>query len=173
VSAEIASFLRGTMALDLMLLVALYLTLTRKPVSADLPARRGLVGLGALAVATQAAHFAEEWATTFYERFPVLLGLEPWSAALWVWFNFSWIGIWGFALLAIGLRLRWRGALFPVWFLAVGCAVNGVAHPLLAVAAGGYFPGLWTSPVAGLVGVLLLGRLGRFTRPSALSLRAA
>ena len=82
-SAEIASFLRGTMALDLMLLVALYLTLTRKPVSADPPARRGLVGLGALAVATQAAHFAEEWATTFTEGCLIERGFNPWISRSW------------------------------------------------------------------------------------------
>jgi hypothetical protein len=39
---------------------------------------------------------------------------------------------------------------------------NGVAHPLLSVATGGYFPGLDTSPVIG-IGVALLSRLWKTT----------
>ncbi len=42
--------------------------------------------------------------------------------------------------------------------------MNGVVHPLLAVASGGYFPGLWSSPLVGIVGVLLLRALGSFSR---------
>ena len=38
---------------------------------------------------------------------------------------------------------------------------NGVAHPLLAVQARAYFPVLSTSPLVGLVGVVLWRRLDR------------
>jgi hypothetical protein len=62
-----------------------------------------------------------------------------------------------------------RVALFPLWFLAIGSAANGVAHPLLAAARGGYFPGLATSPLVGVAGVLLLASLARVTRPDAAS----
>ena len=38
--------------------------------------------------------------------------------------------------------------------------MNGLAHPLLAARTGGYFPGLFSSPLVGVVvGVLLLRRL--------------
>ncbi len=57
-------------------------------------------------------------------------------------------------------------AFFPVWFFAIAAIVNGVAHPLPAVAARGYFPGLITSPVVGVVGVLLWLRLVAVTRSS-------
>jgi hypothetical protein len=40
---------------------------------------------------------------------------------------------------------------------------NGVAHPLLSVATGGYFPGLFTSPVVGGIGLVLLSRLWKAT----------
>lgn len=161
--AELASFLRGTIALDVVLAAALYLTLTRGPVPVEPGLRRRLIGLFALAVAAQGVHFAEEWATGFHERFPGLLGLHPWSIELWAGFNLAWFGIWLLSL--AGLRRGWRPALVPVWFLAVACGLNCVAHPLLALAAGGYFPGLWSSPICGLVGLPLLVLLARATRP--------
>ena len=60
-----------------------------------------MIGLVAAAIAVQGIHFAEEWATGFYERFPRLLGLYPWSAALWVSFNLAWIAIWCLALFGL------------------------------------------------------------------------
>ena len=181
-SAQLSSFLRGTIPLDVLLLVALYLTLSRasgssvrsrtpagEPATAQL--RRRLIAVSAIALATQGVHFAEEWATGFHLRFPALLGLAPWSIGLWAGFNLTWIAIWCLAL--VGLRLRWHSALFPIWFLGLGCAVNGVAHPLLALAAGGYFPGLWTSPLSGVVALFLLPSLARFTGPRATRRAAA
>jgi len=56
---------------------------------------------------------------------------------------------------------------FPIWCFAIAAIVNGIAHPLLAVAARGYFPGLITSPVVGVVGVLLWIRLIALTRTPA------
>lgn len=164
-SEELRSFLQGTIPLDVLLLTALYLTLTRASGLSDPRVRRRMIGLFAAAIAIQCAHFAEEWATGFNVRFPELVGLYPWSQTLWASFNFVWIAIWCLSLL--GLTAGWRAALFPVWFLALACAVNGVAHPLLALAAGGYFPGLWTSPIAGIMGLVLLPRLARFTASDA------
>ena len=43
--------------------------------------------------------------------------------------------------------------------------VNGAAHPLLAVASDGYFPGAISSPVIGLVSVWLWLRLRAATEP--------
>lgn len=162
-SGELGSFLRGTIAIDLLLAAALYLTVARAPSGLDPATRRRLARLFAVAIATQCVHFAEEWATGFHHRFPALLGLDPWSVELWAGFNLVWIAIWCLAL--PGLLRGWRPALFPVWFLALACALNCVAHPLLAVAAAGYFPGLWSSPLCGLVGVPLLALLARATRP--------
>ena len=163
-SAELGSFLRGTIAIDVLLAAALYLTVTRGPVRAEPAARRRLIWLFAGAIATQCVHFAEEWATGFNVRLPALLGLHPWSIELWAGFNLAWIGIWCLSLPA--LHRGWRPALVPVWFLALACGLNCAAHPLLALAATGYFPGLWSSPVCGLVGIPLLALLARVTRPA-------
>lgn len=69
----------------------------------------------------------------------------------------AWLAIW--SLSAWGLAVRRRAAPFPLWFLGIAGLANGVAHPALSVLSGGYFPGLVTSPVFGLAGVLLLRRL--------------
>ena len=171
VSEEIGSFLLGTIPLDVLLLVALHRTLTRGPGPSDLAARRRLVRLFAAAIAVQGTHFAEEWAADFNLRYPELLGLRPWSIELWAGFNIAWLAIW--CLCLVGLGRGWRPALFPAWFLALACLVNCAAHPLLALAAGGYFPGLWTSPVCGLVGVPFYVLLTRYTELSAPAPRPA
>lgn len=162
---EIRSFLAGTVALDVMLVVAVVLTWNRRPAGRDPAARRQLMRLAAAALAVQGVHFVEEWLTHFYLWYPELLGLAPWSASLWVAFNLAWIAVWALAL--GGLVLDWRLAQVPIWFLAIASAVNGVAHPLLALAAGGYFPGLWSSPLCLVAGVVLLREMTSFTRPVA------
>ncbi len=83
------------------------------------------------------------------------------SLRLCISFNVAWLVIW--ALSAWGLARRHHVALFPLWFLGIGSVANGLLHPLLALNAGGYFPGLATSPVMAVVGALLLARLSRVT----------
>lgn len=85
----------------------------------------------------------------------------PWP--LFVAFNLTWLGIW--AASVPGLRSRRALAFFAAWFLAIAGTINGVAHPLLALAAGGYFPGLASSPFVGSASVWLWLRLRRATCP--------
>ena len=115
-----------------------------------------------IGLAAQSLHFMEEDVTGFAYRFPALLGLTPWPQNFFVVFNLIWLSVW--ILSAIGLQKGYRFALFPVWFFAIAAVANGIAHPLLAVIARGYFPGLITSPVIGFVGVLLGLRLFKLTR---------
>ena len=56
-----------------------------------------------------------------------------------------------------------RIAFLPVWFFVLAQLANAVAHPILAIVAGGYFPGLATSPVVGIVGLWLGVTLWRAT----------
>ncbi len=111
----------------------------------------------ALATAIQSGHFAEEWATGFHVRFPALFGLEPMPLSFFVVFNLTWIAIW-IASVPL-LRSARKPAFFAAWFLAIAGMLNGVAHPLMAVASGGYFPGLISSPFIGLAGIYLWRRL--------------
>lgn len=71
------------------------------------------------------------------------------------------------------LMARSSAALFPLWFLAVASVSNAVLHPALAIADGGYFPGVLTSPVVGVAGLFLLRGLARITRPDGLVPREA
>jgi len=158
---ELRSILLGTAGLSVAAVVALGLTLARGGVVADKTELRATVRLAFVAVLLQAAHFAEEWTTGFHRRFPELLGLSPWSTRFFVTFNLAWLAIWLLSLW--GLSARRQAALFPLWFLGLGCVANGLAHPLFALRAGGYFPGLVTSPLVGLAGLLLLRRLFQLT----------
>ncbi|MGD0507457.1 MAG: HXXEE domain-containing protein [Terriglobales bacterium] len=162
---NLRSILTGTAGLSAGAVVALLLTILRRPVDGDLVGRERTARLFLIGLAAQCMHFMEEFVTRFQERFPTLLGLPAWSQNFFVVFNLIWLSVW--ILSAIGLRRGYRIALFPVWFFAIGAIVNGIAHPMLAVVAQGYFPGLITSPVVGVLGVLLWLRLQALTTSSA------
>ncbi|MEZ5292818.1 MAG: HXXEE domain-containing protein [Vicinamibacterales bacterium] len=163
---EIRSVLLGTLGLDAALLAAGWLAVARRPRWAPAEAWRA-VGVGAaLALACQALHFGEELATGFHRRLPELLGLTSWSPALFVGFNLAWIGVWAASARAVTSGRRGPLLLFPLWFLGLASAVNGLAHPALSLRVGGYFPGLATSPLVGVAGVALLWRLARATGDS-------
>ena len=142
--------------------MALLLTILRRPVDGDLAGREQTARLFLLGLAVQCMHFMEEFLTHFQDRFPALLGLPPWSERFFVAFNLIWLSVW--ILSAIDLERAYRLALFPVWFFAIAAVVNGIAHPVLAAVVHGYFPGLITAPVLGVLGVLLWLRLMELTR---------
>jgi hypothetical protein len=82
----------------------------------------------------------------------------------------------GIALLAIALQsvhfveelLAGLDARLPELFgfapISKAFFVKGILHPLLSLATRSYFPGVWTAPVVGVFGLLLLRRLGLHTR---------
>lgn len=162
-SQSFRSELVGTAALTVAGIAALLLTMFRVPVDARADDRRRTTMLFVAGVSLQALHFAEEYATRFFERFPPVLGEPPWSPSFFIIFNVFWLAIW--ILAAFGLQAGYRAAFFPVWFFAIAAIVNGIAHPLLALRAGGYFPGLLTSPLLAIVGVWLWLRLVTVTSP--------
>ncbi|HET7459071.1 MAG TPA: HXXEE domain-containing protein [Gemmatimonadaceae bacterium] len=168
---ELRSILIGTAGLSVAAVIALFLTLARGTIVASEPALAAAARLAVAAVVVQAAHFAEEAATGFHQRFPELLGVVPWSLRFFVLFNLVWLVVW--VLSIWGMMVRQRGALFPLWFLGLACIANGLAHPLLAIRAGGYFPGLATAPLVGILGVMLFRRLLRITDAGASPLSAA
>ncbi len=158
---DIRSVLSGTAGLSVLVIISVVLTIARPHVSPDPGVRRRFLLILAAAIVGQCVHFAEELATGFHLRFPVLLGLSPWTLTFFVWFNLGWIVVW--VLAAFGLRIGLVVALVPVWFLALALLLNGVAHPLMALREGAYFPGLYSSPLVGLLGILLLGGLRKLT----------
>ncbi len=155
--------LPSIIVLGLAALAALLLVLSRwsppENEAERLAAARALV----LAVGVQSVHFAEEAATGFHERLGALLGLPGMPLSLFVVFNLMWLGIWVASVPGVGSARA--PAFFAAWFLAIAGMFNGIAHPLLAVAEGGYFPGLVSSPFIGIVCVWLWLRLRTATRP--------
>lgn len=151
------SVVPSVVVLGLVAIVAARLALARSsPVDAIAERASASVVL-AIATAIQSAHFAEEWFTGFHTRFPSLLGLDPMPLSFFVSFNLAWIVIWIASVPLLG-RSR-RAAFFAAWFLAIAGVLNGIAHPLMALASGGYFPGLITSPIIGIAGAILWQRL--------------
>lgn len=152
-----SSLVPSILVLGLAAFAALQLTL-RRPSSTELTVERGAASQAlAFATAIQSGHFVEEWATDFHARFPALFGLEPIPLSFFVAFNLTWIVIW-IASVPF-LRFAHKPAFFAAWFLAIAGMLNGVAHPLMSVASGGYFPGLISSPFVGLVSIYLWYRL--------------
>lgn len=163
---DLRSMLLGTLGLDITLLGSLILTMTRGGIDADRAELLAACRLAGLAATVQAAHFVEELATGFHRRFPELLGLSAWPDIAFVSFNLFWLTIW--TLSVAGMLARRTSALFPVWFLGLASVANGLGHPVMAVVTGAYFPGLATSLLSGVVGMLLVRRMFLMTQQSGL-----
>ena len=111
----------------------------------------------------QAGHSLEEYV---YRLFDVLAPARYVSGVLgfdretgFVIFNTGLVlfGLWCWFARVRPARGRWR---VLAWFWALLETANGVAHFVLAGAAGGYFPGLWTAPLLIAFGLGLMEALG-------------
>ena len=156
------SLLPSIFALGLAALAALILALRDRSPPANVAQRSAAAGALALAVGVQSIHFIEELVTGFHEKFGPLFGFPPMSMSVFVTFNLTWIGIWIVSI--SGLRSGWTIALFAAWFLAIAGMINGIAHPVMSIVFGGYFPGLVSSPFIAIACVRLWIRLREATR---------
>jgi Protein of unknown function with HXXEE motif len=159
---KLRSVLTGTAGLSAAAILALVLMVLRGPADGDPAVRERTARIFLIGLAAQCLHFTEEFVTRFQDRFPALLGLAAWPENFFVIFNLIWLAVW--ILSAAGLQRGYRMALFPAWFFAIVAIANGVAHPVLTIVAGGYFPGLITSPAVGVLGALLWSRLQTLTK---------
>ena len=156
------SLLPSILVLGLAALAALALARIRRSPPENVAERAAAARALAVATAVQSIHFVEEAATGFHERLGALVGLPAMPFSFFIAFNLTWLGIWVASV--AGLRSVRTVAFFAAWFLAIAGMVNGIAHPVLAIAADGYFPGLVTSPVIGGVSIWLWLRLRAATR---------
>lgn len=157
------SLLPTIFVLGLAALAAIGLAQTRRSPPENVAQRSAAARVLALALVVQGIHFTEEALTGFPERLGALLGLPAMPMSFFLIFNLTWLAIWVVSVPA--LRAARRAAFFAAWFLAIAGMINAVAHPLLAVAAGGYFPGLVTSPFIGAAGAWLWLHLREATTP--------
>lgn len=151
------SFLPSLAILGVLALIALRVAWSTRKRPISPPARRPAAIAFVMAIGIQIAHFAEEAATGFHERFPEVIGLEPMTFYGFVAFNLGWIVVWIASVPGLGYGRT--GARFAAWFLCLAALANGVAHPVLALTQQDYFPGLFTSPFLGFAGIQLYRRL--------------
>ncbi len=156
------SLLPSIFILGLAALAALILARSRRSPAENKSQRLAASHALALATGIQAIHFAEEAATGFHERLGPVFGLPEMPFSFFMAFNLAWLGIW--IVSVPGVRSAHTGAFFAAWFLAIAGMFNGIGHPLLAAAAGGYFPGLVSSPFIAASGVWLWLRLRSATQ---------
>ena len=158
------SLLPSIFILGLAALAALILARSRRSPAENKSQRIAASRALALATGVQALHFAEEAATGFHERLGPVFGLPEMQFSYFMAFNLAWLGIW--IVSVPGVRSAHTGALFAAWFLAIAGMFNGIGHPLLAAAAGGYFPGLVSSPFIAAASIWLWLRLRSATQPN-------
>lgn len=155
------SLLPSVFVLGLAALAALHLATSRRSPPERVPERRAAARTLALSIVVQGIHFVEEAATGLPERLGALFGLAAMPVWFFVAFNLAWIGIWIASVAGVRSGRGW--AFFAAWFLVVAGIFNGVLHPLMAVRAGGYFPGLVTAPLVAAVALWLGARLRKAT----------
>ncbi len=157
------SLLPSALSLGAVAAAALLLARKRPSPPPRIVQRRKAARALVVALLVQTLHFIEESASGFHHEFPATFGLPGMSFGAFAAFNLLCIGVWVAAI--PGVRAGHSLAYFAAWFLALAGMLNGIAHPLLAVAADGYFPGLVSSPVIAAAGLWLWQRLRRATRP--------
>ena len=148
------SFLPSIVMLGTVLCLAIALAYGRAQVSdSELPAIARLV---LLAVGCHLLHVGEEAWFGFPSLFPALFGLPAMPMSAFLAFNLAWVLIW-----IAGTRAHHshRSVLALFWFLGLASSLNALAHPLLSLRVAGYFPGLITSPLVGVIGIMLTRRL--------------
>lgn len=156
------SVLASIVVLGLAALTALVLALSRRSPRENVAERFAASRALSIALVIQSVHFTEEATTGFHERLGARLGLPGMPLTFFLVFNLAWLAIWVASV--PGLRSARTAAFFSAWFLAIAGMFNGIAHPLLAIASRGYFPGLVSSPFIGAASVWLWIRLRGATR---------
>lgn len=110
----------------------------------SIPAPNKTLPLYLLLVAIQFLHFTEEYLTGFNVKLPALLGQAPYPMEYWIIFNM--IAYFVFIMGGIILYKQIKELLIiPIFFILTAVIINSIAHLLLSIYVGGYFPGLITA----------------------------
>lgn len=140
---------------------AVILTALRPRLSPDLRGSRRLLLVVGLTISAQVVHFVEELLTELYVEFPTTFGFPAAQQSVFVWANMTALVVWVAALIAVrqGIVI----ALLPLWFLGFCELLNLFLHPYLAWKTGGYYSGVVTAPLVGLLGIMTIRELVRVT----------
>jgi Protein of unknown function with HXXEE motif len=121
-----------------------------------------------LLVVAQAAHSIEEYVARLYEVFaPARFVSRLISDDLATGFAVANLAIVAFGLWCWSLPVRagWPSARAIVWGWTLVELGNGTVHAIMAVARGGYFPGVITAPLLIAAALLVARRLRRAGSP--------
>jgi hypothetical protein len=132
-----------------------------------LPDSFEFLALYLISLSLQFLHFCEEFATGFHDKFPALYGGLPYSSRLFVGINMLSYALFTVAAVAVYIK-GVRAVLLPVLFFVVyGVLGNAVAHPFWALRQGAYFPGFFTALPYLVLGPLLVNKLLRNRKQTA------
>ena len=133
--------------------VWLYIKKTRLPGASE------FLPMFFVALAVQFIHFAEEFTTGFYTKFPLLYSGPPYSVNLFVIFNMVAYFIFTLACILVFTR-NLRFLMLPVLFYIVyGAIGNAISHTWWSLYLRSYFPGLITAQLYWVAGPLVLNKL--------------
>ena len=100
-------------------------------------------------LSVQFLHFAEEYLTGFYARFPVLYGGTPYSPDLFVAFNMAAYFVFTVTCVLAFLKRRWFLLIPALFFVIYGAIGNAISHSWWSLSERSYFPGLVTAQAYG------------------------
>ena len=156
---QVSSFTPSAIALGTLFAIAVGLTASRSRISdGELISVNRLV---LLASGAQLLHFLEEAIFELNVRLPQAFGLPAMSFSFFLTINIAALVVWLWGALQ---RTFNPVVITTFWFLGLASVFNLLAHPTMAIRSGGYFPGLVTSPLVGVMGLLLTRRLWTATK---------
>lgn len=141
-----------TFDLGMLLAVVMYFKFTHKAEGSY----SAVAPLYFLALALQFLHFAEEFVTGFYTRWPVeIFRSVPYDINSFLIVNM--ISYFFFLIAGIAMLKNIKFPILIAWFFIImGVCIQAVQHTVYAIMVGGYFPGLYTSLVCYILGPILI-----------------
>ena len=110
------------------------------------------------AVGIQMLHFAEEYIMGFCVAMPELVGQSAYPLGYWVVFNMVAYFIFLLGGIVLFKRIK-RLMIIPLFFILTGVVLNGIAHVLISIYLGSYFPGLYTAILYLLIAPMIIGKI--------------
>ncbi len=115
-------------------------------------------------VLTQAAHSVEEYIFRLYDVFaPARFACSLFNGDPAIGFVISntALVLFGLGCYVFAVRTGHRSTLIWVWIWIIIESINGIAHTVIALAQGAYFPGVATAPLLLMLSMYLFVRVTR------------
>lgn len=161
-AGSVQSFLVGCAGLAALLAAAIVLWIARPIRRASKSRLESLSNVMAWGIIFYVVHQIECFLGTFHVTLPQLFGWIAWPGSLYLAVQAGCVLIW--LPSTAGIRHLNRAAFLPAWFFALVAMGLGFLVPVLALTVEGYFPGLMSSSLVGVMGALTLRQLWGLSR---------